>query len=98
MSKYKNRFRSEIYELDYDLLVGDPNKEIKKLITWLGWDWNKIYLSPHLNKRKVQTRSNVEVRLPIYSKSVGGWKNYKEMLKPAMKIITRKDKYKRLMY
>ena len=98
MSKYKNRFRSEIYELDYDLLVGDPNKEIKKLITWLGWDWNKIYLSPHLNKRKVLTRSNVEVRSPINSKSVGGWKNYKEMLKPAMKIITRKDKYKKLIY
>ena len=98
MSKYKNRFRSEIYDLDYDLLVGNPNKEIKKLITWLGWDWNKIYLSPHLNKRKVLTRSNVEVRSPINSKSVGGWKNYKEMLKPAMKIITLKDKYKKLIY
>ena len=98
MSKYKNRFRSEIYELDYDLLVSDPNKEIKKLITWLGWDWNKIYLSPHLNKRKVLTRSNVEVRSPINSKSVGGWKNYKEMLKPAMKLITQKDKYKDLKY
>ena len=46
----------------------------------------------------MQTRSNVEVRLPIYSKSVGGWKNYKEMLKPAMKLITQKDKYKDLKY
>ncbi len=98
MSKYKNRFRSEIYDLDYDLLVSNPNKEIKELITWLGWDWNKIYLSPHLNKRKVLTRSNVEVRSPISSKSIGGWKNYKEMLKPAMKIITEKDKYKDLLH
>jgi len=98
MSKYKNRFRSKIYDLDYDSLVSNPNQEIKKLIAWLGWDWNKIYLSPHLNKRKVLTRSNVEVRLPIYSKSVGGWKNYKEMLKPAIKIITQKNKYKNLIY
>ena len=98
MSKYKNRFRSEIYDLDYDLLVGNPNKEIKKLITWLGWKWESKYLSPHLNKRSVKTASNVQVRSPINSKSVGGWKNYKEMLKPAMKIITRKDKYKRLIY
>ena len=98
MSKYKNRFRSEIYELDYDLLVGDPNKEIKKLIAWLGWKWENKYLSPHRNARSVKTASNVQVRSPINSKSVGGWKNYKEMLKPAMKIITRKDKYKRLIY
>ena len=98
MSNYKNRFRSKIYDLNYDSLVGNPNQEIKKLIAWLGWDWNKKYLSPHLNKRKVLTRSNVEVRSPIYSKSVGGWKNYKEMLKPAMKIITQNYKYKDLTY
>ena len=76
----------------------NPSKEIKSLILWLGWDWNNVYLSPHLNKRKVLTRSNVEVRSPINSKSLGGWKNYKEMLRPVMEIITKKNKYKDLKY
>ena len=79
-------------------LVTNPSYEIKSLINWLGWSWNDLYLSPHLNKRKVSTRSNVQVRSPINTKSLGGWKNYKEMLKPAMEIITKKDKYKDLKY
>ena len=98
MEKYKIKFRKQIYDLNYDYLVTNPAKEIKSLILWLGWDWDKVYLSPHLNKREVLTRSNVEVRSPINSKSVGGWENYKEMLEPAMEIITQNDKYKELKY
>jgi len=98
MTEYKNKFRSKIYDLNYDLLVQNPNEEIKSLISWLGWKWDDIYLSPHLNPRSVSTRSNVEVRSPINSKSIGGWKNYKEMLKPAMEIIIQKEKYKDLKY
>ena len=93
MTKYQNEFSSKIYKLNYDLLVNDYLKEIKSLICWLGWKWNDAYLSPHLSKRSISTRSNVEVRSPINSKSVGGWKNYKEMLKPAIEIINRCDEY-----
>ena len=98
MTEYKKRFRSKIYDLNYDLLITNPDEEIKSLITWLGWKWNDMYLSPHLNTRAVSTASSVQVRSPINSKSSGGWKNYKKMLKPAMEIITQEDKYKYLKY
>jgi len=51
------------------------------------------YLTPHLNQRSVSTASSVQVRSPINSKSIGGWKNYKDMLKPAIEILTQTDKY-----
>jgi len=98
MQTYKKEFKNHIYSLNYDELVTHPSKEIKSLICWLGWNWNDLYLSPHLNNRKVSTRSNVQVRSPINTKSLGGWKNYKEMLRPAMEIITKKNKYKDLKY
>ena len=98
MQTYKKEFKNHIYSLNYDELVTHPSKEIKSLIRWLGWNWNDLYLSPHLNNRKVSTRSNVQVRSPINTKSLGGWKNYKEMLRPAMEIITKNDKYKELKY
>ncbi len=98
MTEYKNRFRSKIYDLNYDSLVTNPNEEIKSLISWLHWQWEDTYLSPHLNKRSVSTASNVQVRSPINSKSIGGWKNYKEMLQPSIGIITKNDKYKDLRY
>ncbi len=94
MTEYKNRFRSKIYDLNYDLLVSNPNQEIKSLISWLGWEWDDSYLTPHLNPRSVSTASNVQVRSPINSKSIGGWKNYKDMLKPAIEILNTTDKYR----
>jgi tetratricopeptide (TPR) repeat protein len=98
MTEYKNRYRSKIYDLNYDFLVSNPNKEIKSLISWLGWKWDNKYQSPHLNPRSVSTASAVQVRSPINSKSVGGWMNYKSMLKPAIEILIQKDKYKDLKY
>ena len=98
MKKYKNRFHSKIYDLNYDSLVTNPNQEIKSLIKWLGWEWDDSYLSPHLNTRSVSTASNIQVRSPINSRSIGGWKNYKEMLKPAITIITQIDRYKDLIF
>ena len=89
MRKYKKEFKNNIYSLNYDKLVTHPTEEIKLLINWLGWKWDDFYLSPHLNNRKVSTRSNVQVRSPINTQSLGGWKNYKKMLKPAMEIINQ---------
>ena len=98
MSEYKNRFRPKIYDLNYELLVMNPKQEIKSLIFWLGWKWDDNYLAPHLNPRSVSTASNVQVRSPINTNSLRGWQKYKEMLKPAMEIITQNDNYKDLKY
>ena len=97
MSSYKNRFRSKIYDLNYESLVSNPTKEIKSLISWLDWKWEDSYLSPHLNKRLVLTASSVEVRSPINVKSIGGWKNYKDMLQPATEILNQTERYRNLL-
>ena len=94
MTEYKNRFRSKIFDLNYDLLVSNPYKEIKILISRLGWEWDDVYLTPHLNPRSISTASNVQVRSPINSGSIGGWKNYKDMLKPAIEILRKNKRYK----
>ncbi|WP_269625223.1 tetratricopeptide repeat-containing sulfotransferase family protein [Prochlorococcus marinus] len=96
MTEYKNKFRSKIYDLNYDSLVTNSDIEIKSLISWLGWEWDESYLSPHLNPRAISTASTVQVRTPINPKSVGGWKNYKEMLHPALEILAKHDKYRDL--
>ncbi len=87
MRQYKYKFDSKIYYLNYDLLVANPIKEIKSLINWLGWDWHDSYTLPHTSKRSIQTASNISVRSPINSKSVGGWKKYRSLLQPAQRIL-----------
>ena len=97
MNTYKSRYRSQIYDLNYESLVSNPEKEIRSLIIWLCWDWSDAYLSPHLNQRSVFTASNIQVRSPINSKSIGGWRNYKDMLKPSIEILKKEEKYRNLL-
>ena len=97
MNEYKKKFKTIIYELNYDSLVTNPIQEIKSLISWLDWEWDDKHLSPHLNTRSVSTASNVQVRSPINSKSIGGWKNYKDMLQPAIEILTQTERYQNLL-
>ncbi len=93
MRIYKKQFSSSIYYMNYDSLVTNPETTIKSLIKWLGWKWNNNYLSPHTNQRRVFTASDIQVRSPINPNSIGGWKNYKEMLKPAVSILSKTERF-----
>ena len=97
MTKYKKKYRSKIYDMNYDFLVSYPKKEIKSLISWLGWKWEDSYLSPHLNPRPVSTASSVQVRSPINAKSTGGWKNYIDIIKPSIEILQEAAKHRNLL-
>ena len=94
MARFKKKYESKIFNLNYDSLVTNPEKEIKLVISWLGWRWNDIYLKPHLNKRPITTASSVQVRFPINSRSIKGWKNYKKMLKPAIEVLKTNQRFK----
>ena len=87
----------KIYKLNYDKLVIKPEEQIKLLVNWLGWKWENAYLKPHKNPRSVTTASNVQIRSPINSKSIGGWRNYKNILEPALEILIKNEKYQDLI-
>ena len=84
MNQYKKKYKSKIYDFNYDAVVLNPEKEIKKLIDWLGYKWENFYLTPHLTKRQISTASKVQARYPINRNSFEGWKNYKDLLKPVI--------------
>ena len=87
MEEYTFRFSENIYEYKYEELVNNPNYIIPEIIQWLDWDWNEKYLLPHKNKRNVFTASSAQIRKKFYSSSIGLWKEYKDLLEPAIDII-----------
>ena len=88
---YKKKFPSLIYDWDYDKFVVDPETKLKLLISWLGWSWNSSFLFPHKSSRPISTASNVQARSAIHSKSLSSWKNYSEMLEPAISVISERS-------
>jgi len=87
MEEYKIKYGENIYNYHYEDLIENPNNVIPEIINWLDWDWHEKYLSPHLNKRSVYTASSAQIRKKFYSSSIGIWKEYKELLEPAIEII-----------
>lgn len=70
----------EILDMQYEETVANVEGQAKRLIKFLGVDWDEQCLSFHKNTRAVQTPSKWQVRQPIYTRSVERWKAYDEYL------------------
>ncbi len=71
-----------IYNLNYENLVANQEEETRKLLDFVGVDWNDACLDFHKNKRTVRTASTSQVREPMNNKSVEKWRKYKKYLAP----------------
>jgi len=79
--KYWNSlFPNFIFNVKYEDLILNPEKEIKNLLKFCKLDWNNNCLNFHNNKRIVKTASDVQARSKIYNSSVNSWKNYENYL------------------
>lgn len=76
MDHWQQLLPDRILHLDYEQLVADQERASRELIRFVGLDWDDRCLDFHATQRAVRTRSNVQVREPIYSRAVGRWKNY----------------------
>jgi Sulfotransferase family len=73
-----------ILEVQYETLVGDLEAESRRLIDFLGLEWDPACLSFHRTERTVLTASHWQVRQPLYDSSVGRWRNYEKHLGPLL--------------
>lgn len=76
-----------IYDICYEDLIEDPEKNIKPLINFIGLDWEEQCLNFHQAKRSVSTASITQVRQPIYKSSVENWRNFEKGLEPLIQIL-----------
>lgn len=78
-----------ILEMDYESLVLSQESESRRLIEFLGLDWQPACLEFQKNERIVATASNWQVRQPIYQRSLKRWKRYCEQVQPLANELAR---------
>jgi tetratricopeptide (TPR) repeat protein len=76
-------------DVSYEAVVSDIERQARRLIDFLGLEWDPVCLQFHSTRRVVRSASQVQVRRPIHSHSVGRWKNYESLLKPLFQAINR---------
>lgn len=73
---------STMLELQYESMVENQEVETRRLLDFLGLEWDEACLDFHKKKRRVFTASHLQVTKPLYSSSVGRWKKYEKHLAP----------------
>jgi hypothetical protein len=62
--------------LSYEGLVADPRGEVGRLLDFCGLDWQDACLDFHRNPAPAMTASAVQVRQPLYDRSLHQWRHY----------------------
>jgi tetratricopeptide (TPR) repeat protein len=66
--------------VDYEETVGNLEAVARRLIAACGLPWEPGCLEFHRTERPVRTASVMQVRQPVYSRSVARWKHYEPAL------------------
>ncbi len=74
----------KMLEIEYETLVSNLEAESRRLIGFLGLEWDPACLDFHKTERTVQSASYWQVRQPLYATSVGRWRHYRSHLGPLL--------------
>jgi hypothetical protein len=78
-------------EVNYEALIDDLEGQSRRLIEFLGLDWESACMDFHRTERPVVTVSYWQVRQPLYQSSVGRWRNYEKHLDPLFSTLSRHE-------
>ena len=74
-------------DVEYEALVGDIEEQSRRIIAFLGLDWEPGCLEFHRTTRIVATASAWQVRQPLYDRAVARWRKYEAHLTPLLEIL-----------
>jgi hypothetical protein len=74
--------RGFILDVPYEELVSDQESWSRKMLDFIGLEWDARCLDFHTNMRQVTTASAWQVRQKIYKSSVTRWLNYEKFIGP----------------
>ena len=77
---WNQKYPGFIFEIEYEKLIADKDKEIKKIIKFCDLNWEESCLSFHNNKNPIKTMSTAQARNPIYKTSLNSFDKYKDYL------------------
>ena len=71
-----------IMDVQYEDAVADTEGYARRLIDFVGLEWDPACVEFYKSKRPVKTASVAQVRKPVYTASVERWRRYGEGLQP----------------
>lgn len=76
-----------ILDVDYESYTDDLESTARKIVDFVGLEWDPRCLNFYEFERSVRTASQWQVRQPIYKTSVERWRNYMPHLQPLLDVL-----------
>ncbi|WP_042011346.1 tetratricopeptide repeat-containing sulfotransferase family protein [Aeromonas fluvialis] len=90
MHHWQQLFPGEILEINYEDVVENTESAARKMLEYIGVDWEPQVLAFNELDRPVKTASVWQVRQPIYKSSKAKWMRYQEHLAPLIAGTNKK--------
>jgi len=87
MAHWDTVLPGRILTIQYEELVQDHEKQVRRLLEFCGLEFEPTCLDFHTLKRAVPTASFAQVRKPLYTSSLDYWKNYEPYLGPLLETL-----------
>ena len=82
MSHFDAVLPGRVHRVFYERLVGHPEREVRRLLSYCGVPFEENCLHFYQNDRAVRTASSEQVRRPIFREGVDQWRNFEAWLSP----------------
>lgn len=87
MDHWRALFPGRFLDISYEETVSDLEPNARRLIDFLGLDWEEACLNFHQQSASVATASAVQVREKAHTRSVGRWRRYGARLDPMRRVL-----------
>jgi tetratricopeptide (TPR) repeat protein len=80
-----------VLDMQYEELVANVEGQSRRMIRFIGLDWHPACLKFYETERTITTASAWQARQPIYTHSVGRWRNYRRQIAPLSTYLNAGD-------
>lgn len=87
MAHWREAMTGPYLEIKYEDLVSEQETHSRRLIDFLGLEWEDACLEFHETKKQIFTFSSLQVRKPMNTSSIERWRCYEDHLKPLREAL-----------
>jgi hypothetical protein len=89
MDHWRKVLPPEVFlDVEYERLIADREAETRRLIQFIGLEWNDSCLSPEQNTRAIDTASARQARQPVYTTSVERRRHYEPWIGELRQLLS----------
>jgi hypothetical protein len=86
---YREKLTLDLHQIRYEDMVGDFEREMLKVCTFLGAEWSDamLHFAQNMSAKNIGTPSARQVARGLYAQGIGQWRRYAAQMEPVLPLL-----------